>query len=70
MELNSKFSEKVLKKSEKIKLKYRYDSSKLKGNRQFGLAKVMSPQRISQQNLYPSQALGQDAFTSLINSPR
>jgi hypothetical protein len=45
---NSDISYKILRKNEKINMKYRYDSSRLKGNRKLYETKLFSPQRQSE----------------------
>jgi hypothetical protein len=52
---NSDFTHKILRKSEKIKMKYRYDNARLKTNRKIFHAKIFSPQRQSEKILRPDE---------------
>lgn len=51
---NSDISYKLIRKNEKINMKYRYDNSKLKGNRIAYETKLFSPQRQSEMILNPN----------------
>ena len=54
MDQSSKFTYKALENTERIKLKYKFDNKKLKGNRNLLQAKIFSPSARSNQNLVPN----------------
>ena len=66
MEKSSKLSERIFRNSEKLKLKYRYDSNRLKGNRKILEAKIFSPQRDQNTNS-KSREIFQSSYS--LNSP-
>lgn len=57
MDKNSKLSEQLNRKSENIKMKYRYDKDRLKGNRKILEAKIFSPERTPNPLMYSEDSM-------------
>ena len=70
MEPSINMTDRIVRKSEKIKLKYRYDNNRLKGNRKILEAKIFSPQRQSENQMYQNELLYSEYSLNGINSNR
>ena len=60
---NLKISDKLSQNEKKISMKYRYDSNQLKGNRKILEAKLFSPQRRLNPNIYSNEIVSPSEYS-------
>lgn len=63
MNSNLKISDKLNQNEKKISMKYRYDSNQLKGNRKILEAKLFSPQRRLNPNIYSNEIVSPSEYS-------
>ena len=63
MNSNLKISDKLSQNEKKISMKYRYDSNQLKGNRKILEAKLFSPQRRLNPNIYSNEIVSPSEYS-------
>lgn len=63
MNSNLKISDKLNQNEKKISMKYRYDSNQLKGNRKILEAKLFSPQRRLNPNIYSNEIVNPSEYS-------